>query len=80
MKKKFLKSTACALCAALSVSSFPAVQYMNTAAADEEYFVVGDVINNDGVTNEDALAIQKHMLELERITGEKAPCCCGRKL
>ena len=72
MKKKFLKSTACALCAALSVSSFPAVQYMNTAAADEEYFVVGDVINNDGVTNEDALAIQKHMLELERITGEKA--------
>lgn len=72
MKKKFLKSTACALCAALSVSSFPAVQYMNTAAADEEYFVVGDVINNDGVTNEDALAIQKHMLELERITGDKA--------
>ncbi|MCM1269015.1 MAG: carbohydrate-binding protein [Ruminococcus flavefaciens] len=72
MKKKFLKSTACALCAALSVSSFPAVQYMNIAAADEEYFVVGDVINNDGVTNEDALAIQKHLLELEFIEDEKA--------
>lgn len=72
MKKKLLKSTACVLCAALSVSSFSAVQYMNTAAADEEYFVVGDVIGKDGITNEDALAIQKHLLELEFIEDEKA--------
>ncbi len=74
MKKKLLKSVACILGAAMSLSSLPAAALLNVNAAaaveKDDYFIVGDVVNDDGVTNEDALAIQRYRVKLQSLEGK----------
>ena len=65
MKKhsRRLRGAACTLSAALALSAVPFASF-TAAAADDAYYLRGDVIDNDGVTNKDALAIQKYKLNL----------------
>lgn len=69
MKKhsKRLRGAACALSAALALSAVPFSALPAVSAADDAYYLRGDVIENDGVTNKDALAIQKYKLNLSEL-------------
>ncbi|MBR6386466.1 MAG: carbohydrate-binding protein [Ruminococcus sp.] len=58
-KTKALKVLSLALSAALSLTSFPFVSAVSTAA-EEEYILRGDVVGNDGITGLDASAIQEY--------------------
>ncbi|MBR4627626.1 MAG: carbohydrate-binding protein [Ruminococcus sp.] len=61
-----LKGAACAVSAALALSALPFVSSA-AVAADADYFLRGDVVDNDGITNKDALAIQKYKLNLSTL-------------
>lgn len=72
MNSKFLKGTAGLLCAALTAASVPGAAPVSIAAsADDDYYLRGDVVDNDGVTNKDALAIQRYTLGLEQLSAEQ---------
>ena len=64
---KRLRGAACALSAALALSAVPFSALPAVSAADDAYYLRGDVIENDGVTNKDALAIQKYKLNLSEL-------------
>lgn len=66
MKKKrmALKAVACALCAPLALIGIP-YSSSPVTAADDGYYLRGDVVNNDGITALDAQKIQLHLLSLE---------------
>ena len=68
-KSKALRGMACALCAALTLNSAPAASMTGLAAAQDDYYLRGDVHGNDGVTTLDAQKIQIHLLQLERLEG-----------
>ena len=71
MKKtrKLLKCAALSLSAALALSAAPLSSAVSYAEAEEEYYLRGDVVDNDGVTNKDALAIQQYKLGLSELEG-----------
>ena len=66
---KAMRGTALALSAALSLSSAPVVSSVSAADDAKIYYLRGDVIGNDGVTNLDAQTIQSYKLGLTDITG-----------
>lgn len=64
MKSKKHRAAAFAASAAMALSSFSVTAAQNTVAADSsEYYLVGDCYMNDGVTNMDALQIQKYLIK-----------------
>lgn len=64
-RKKSLRAAALALCAAMTLSSVPAVNIGTAdAAVGDAYYLRGDVVGNDGITALDALEIQKSLLKL----------------
>ncbi len=76
MKKrsKLLRSVSCLLCAALAAPSAAAAPLCAGAETNDtsaEYFVRGDVINNDGVTGLDALEVQRNEAGLVTLTDKQ---------
>ena len=73
----FLKSghkrSKCAACILSAAMAFSAVPYVasapQTAAAEEEYFLRGDVDGNPGINLNDALYIQRHVIKLMTLKG-----------
>ncbi|MBQ3947345.1 MAG: hypothetical protein II656_02390, partial [Ruminococcus sp.] len=64
MKSKKHRAAAFAASAAMALSSFSVTVAQNTVAAESsEYYLVGDCYMNDGVTNMDALQIQKYLIK-----------------
>ena len=68
MKNTALKSVAFTLCSALALTGVPSLYSQSAisanASAEDEYYLKGDVVNNDGITTLDALAVQEYEAKL----------------
>lgn len=71
MKKKLLRGTAGFMSAVVTAASLTSAVPSAASSQPDGFYLRGDVVNNDGITNKDALSVQRYMLGLEELTDEQ---------